>query len=353
MSKIKVGITIGDINGVGPEVIIKALSNRRILDMCIPIIYGSSKVISYYKNIVDSQNFQFSNIQDAGRAANHKVNLVNCWDDTVNIEMGKPTADGGKYAHIAMDKALQDAKDGKIHAIATAPINKAAMKMTSFPYPGHTEFFTDQTGASTSLMTMVSDDLKVAVCTNHIPVSEVSSQLSREVIVKKLKIFNKALINDFGLQKPTIAILGLNPHAGEEGNIGTEEQDYIRPLIIEAKKNGVMAVGPYAADGFFGSSQYAKVDGILAMYHDQGLIPFKALSFGNGVNVTAGLSIVRTSPDHGTAYDIVGQNKADASSMRNAIYTSIDIVKHRNEMMEISTERIERKASKPSESAAE
>ena len=342
MSKIKIGITIGDINGIGAEVIIRSLMNKKMLDLCIPIIYGSSKVLSYYKNIMDATDFQFSNITDATRPANGKINVINCWEENVNIEMGKASADSGKYAHIALDRAFNDVKAGHIDAVVTAPINKAAMKLVNFPYPGHTEFFTEKLNES-SLMTMVADDLRVALVTNHLPLKDVADKVNKETILKKLKIFNDSLTNDFGIQKPTIAVLGLNPHAGDEGAIGSEEQDIVRPVIIEAKKSGMMTMGPYSADGFFGSSQFQKVDGILAMYHDQGLVPFKAITFGTGVNVTTGLSIVRTSPDHGTAYDIVGKNKADGSSMRSAIYTAIDIVRSRKDWADMTSNTLVRR----------
>lgn len=368
MNKIKIGITIGDINGVGSEVIIRSLMNSKMLNHCIPIIYGSSKVIAYYKNVMGANDFQFSTISDAARPTPNKVNVLNCWDENINIEMGKASAESAKYAHIALDRAFNDVKAGLIDAVVTAPINKAAMKLVNFPYPGHTEFFTEKLNEGNSLMTMVADDLKVALVTNHLPLKDVTDKINKETILKKLNIFNQSLINDFGIQKPTIAILGLNPHAGDDGAIGAEEQDIIRPLIIESKKSGLLVMGPYSADGFFGSSQYQKVDGILAMYHDQGLIPFKAISFGNGVNVTAGLSIVRTSPDHGTAYDIVGQNKADGSSMRNAIYTAIDIVRYRKDWEEMTSNTVvkreirstsrgakysNKREPKPSEKAAE
>lgn len=353
MEKIKIGITIGDINGIGPEVIIKSLMNKRIYNFCIPIIYGSSKILSYYKNTLDELDFQYVNISDVTAPAHNKACVVNCWDDNVNIEMGKATEEGGKYAHIALDRALNDIKAGHIDAIVTAPINKAAMQLTNFPYPGHTEFFSENMQGETSLMTMVSNELKVALVTNHVALKDVAANVNKETVKKKLKIFNQSLINDFGISKPTIAVLGLNPHAGDEGAIGSEEQDFIKPLIIEAKKNGLFAMGPYSADGFFGSTQYQKVDGILAMYHDQGLVPFKAMSFGNGVNVTAGLSIVRTSPDHGTAYDIVGQNKASGDSMRTAIYTAIDIVKNRKEWKEMTANALGKREPKPSEEVAE
>ena len=341
MSKLKLGITIGDINGVGSEVIIKALSDERMLKQFTPIIYGSSKVLSYYKNIV-SDDFQFSSISAASSAKYNRINVLNCWEEKVDIEIGKATEESGKFAHIALDRAVRDFQDNQIDGIVTAPINKNAMKMANFPFPGHTEFIADKFKSSSSLMMMVSDALKVALVTNHEPVSNVASLITKESVTKKLKILNKTLIQDFGIEKPLIAVLGLNPHAGDDGAIGTEDDNEVRPAIVEAKKGGMTVMGPYPADGFFGSSQFKKFDAILAMYHDQGLIPFKALSFGNGVNFTAGLPMVRTSPDHGTAYDIAGKNMADASSIRSAIFQAIDIAKTRKDYHENRENQLQR-----------
>jgi len=329
MDKLRIGITIGDINGIGPEVIIKALSKNSKLKHCIPIIYGSSKVMAYHKNIVKNVDFHFSSISEVDSAYHSKINVLNCWDDTVNINIGMLTEEGGKYASLALERAVQDAKDGKLDAIVTAPINKKAMKMAGFQFPGHTEFLADRLETKNTLMMMVSDSMNVALVCNHTPIFEIKNEINRESITAKLKTLHKSLSQDFGIEKPTIAVLGLNPHAGDGGAIGAEEEEFIRPVIIEAKKNGVLAMGPYPADGFFGSSQFSKVDGILAMYHDQGLIPFKALSFGNGVNYTAGLPVVRTSPDHGTAYDLAGKDMANASSMRNALDLAIDLVNNK------------------------
>lgn len=324
----KIGITIGDINGVGIEVIIKALANEKMLDMFTPVIYGSAKAISYYKNIVNS-DINFVSNKDPQRASRNKINVVNCWDDTVNISVGQATKDSGKFAHIALDRAVQDLKDHKIDALVTAPINKNAMDPDRFPYAGHTEYLTKSFDVSQSLMFMVSEDLRIGVATNHIPVKEIPQHFTKELLKKKINIMELSLKRDFGIEKPTIAILGMNPHASDGGKLGTEEAEIIRPVIIEMKKGGRLVMGPFPADGFFGSGQYKKFDGILACYHDQGLIPFKTLSFGSGVNYTAGLPIVRTSPDHGTAYDIAGKNEADETSIRNAMYLAIDIVKNR------------------------
>ena len=334
MSKPKIGISIGDINGIGPEVIIKALSNKKILEQCTPIIYGSSKVMSYYKNIFKEYNFNFTTTSSAENVAHNKVSVVNCWEEDVEIKLGHATRDGGKSAYIAMDRATQDCMAGHIDAIVTAPINKQAMKMANFPHVGHTEYLTEATKSEGSLMMMVSDYLKVALVTNHLPVNEVSESISKKKILKKLKTLNKTLIEDFGLEKPIIAVLGLNPHAGDEGVIGKEDEETIKPAVAEAKRQDILATGPHPADGFFGSSQFKKVDAILAMYHDQGLVAFKALSFGSGVNYTGGLSIIRTSPDHGTAYDIVGKDEANPGSFRSALYLAIDACRQRKQYHE-------------------
>ncbi len=327
----KIGITIGDVNGVGPEVIIKALADPRILKSFTPIIYGSYKVLSYHKNIVKDSNINFHSIHNAKQALPNKINLVNCWEDNINITLGKSTEDGGKYAYIALDRALNEIKEGNIDAIVTAPINKNAMQLAKFPFPGHTEYFTSNDRAGQSIMVLVSDALKVALVTNHIPISSVASSITKELIIEKIKLLNKTLIQDFGYERPVISVLGLNPHASDDSVIGDEEERIIRPAIVEVKKQGIMVVGPYPADGFFGSSLWKKTDAVLAMYHDQGLIPFKALTFGSGTNITAGLSFIRTSPDHGTAFDIAGTNSADEASMIKAIFTAVEMVQNRKE----------------------
>ena len=339
MSKPKIGITIGDVNGIGPEVIIKSLIHESALKQFIPVIYASSKVLAYHKNIVEDKKFSFTTIPSPDKASYNRVNVINCWDEVVNITLSRATEEGGKYALMALERATEDLVSGQLDALVTAPINKQAMQMAGFEDVGHTEYLTKKLGGQ-SLMTMVSDDMKVALVTNHLPVSRVSETITQGLIEEKLDLFYNSLKVDFGIEKPVIAVLGLNPHAGDDGTIGTEDIEVIRPVIINAKKNGRMVVGPYPADGFFGSSQFVKVDGILAMYHDQGLIPFKALSFGSGVNFTAGLSVVRTSPDHGTAYDIAGKNEADPRSMMKAIFLSIDIIKNRNEYHESHADTI-------------
>jgi 4-hydroxythreonine-4-phosphate dehydrogenase len=349
---LKIGISIGDINGIGLEVIIKTLSNLAILDMCTPVIYGSTKVTAYHKNIVKSERFSFVSCQSAQRATLNKVNVVNCWNDNAQIDIGQTTEHGGIYAYMALDHMLTEAKEGHLDAVVTAPINKKAMSLANFPYPGHTEFFAKNLEGSNELMMLVSDRLKVSLCTTHIPLKEVAERITKELVLSKIKTLHQTLSRDFGIEKPVIGVLGLNPHASDEGTIGEEEENSIRPAIMEAKENGIMAMGPFPADGFFGSGKYSKVDAVLAMFHDQGLVPFKTICFGEGVNFTAGLSIVRTSPDHGTAFDIAGQNIADESSFRSALYLAIDLCRNRKDYNEMVENRIEKKT-KPSEEVEE
>jgi 4-hydroxythreonine-4-phosphate dehydrogenase len=328
---LKIGITIGDVNGIGPEVILKALSDERILEMFTPIIYGSSKVLSYHKNIIGGDsNVVIQNVMDASKAQAKKINVINCWEENVNITLGKVSEDGGKYAKLALERMVEDLKTKSIDGVVTAPINKAAMKMAGFKYPGHTEFFEKEFNKQ-GLMLMVSDTLRIGLVTNHIPISEVTSKVTKEQIVSKLKVFSESLKVTFGINRPNIAVLGLNPHAGDEGAIGDQEEKIIKPAILEMKKAGMFVAGPFPADGFFGSSSFKKFDGILAMYHDQGLIALKSLSFGDGVNFTAGIDCIRTSPDHGTAYDIAGNNMADEASFKKAIYLALDCIRNKKE----------------------
>jgi 4-hydroxythreonine-4-phosphate dehydrogenase len=342
MEKLKIGITIGDINGIGLEVILKTLAHEKILDISTPIIYGSSKIVSYHKNIV-GDHFDFFNTHGADKINHNKINIVNCWQENVNISLGKPTDLGGKYAFKSLEYATIDLKSGLIDALITAPINKEAMKMAGFPFTGHTEYLTKELGAEESLMFMINDNLRIGLVTNHIPIRDVAGSVTKELVIRKLQIMHDSLRIDFGIERPTIAILGLNPHAGDNGVIGNEEEKIIRPAIIELKKKGFFVFGPYPADGFFGSAQHRKFDGILAMYHDQGLIPFKALSFGEGVNFTAGLAGARTSPDHGTAYDIAGKGEADPSSFRKALFTAMEIARHRKQYAEMRANVLEKK----------
>jgi 4-phospho-D-threonate 3-dehydrogenase / 4-phospho-D-erythronate 3-dehydrogenase len=345
MEKLKIGITIGDLNGVGLEVILKTVADERILKLCTPIIYGSSKVVSYHKNIVQVE-FPFANIRAAEESEDGKVNVVNCWNENVNITLGRIGEAGGKYALLALEAATKALKYSEIDALVTAPINKKAMEMVGFTHVGHTEYITEQLGAKESLMFMVNDDLRVGLVTNHLPISKVAENVTRERIGAKINIMNETLKIDFNIERPTIAVLALNPHAGDEGAIGMEDEEIVRPAIEMAKERGIMAFGPFPADGFFGSGQHSKFDGILAMYHDQGLVAFKALSFGDGVNYTAGLTGVRTSPDHGTAFDIAGKNVADPSSFRKALFLAIDIAKNRAMYTEMTSNPLKSRSAK-------
>lgn len=340
MEKLKIGISIGDINGIGLEVILKTLGHPRITQICTPVLYGSSKVVSYHKNIVD-KDFEFFSVKEQKKLNNDKVNVVNCWQENVNITLGAPSTESGQFAIRSLEAATIDLKEGFVDALVTAPISKEAIKMADFPFPGHTEYLAEKLGnGNESLMLMVNDDLRVGLVTGHIPLSEVVKSINKKLVMNKIRAMHQALKMDFGIEKPTIAVLGLNPHAGDGGVLGQEEEKIIRPAVIELKKKGIIAMGPFAADGFFGSGNFKKYDGIVAMYHDQGLVPFKALSFGSGVNFTAGLSCVRTSPDHGTAFDLAGKNMANPSSFRQALYLAMDVTRNRRMYMEIQQNAI-------------
>jgi len=333
--KIKVGISIGDINGIGLEIIIKALADNRILAFCTPIVYGNTKVASYYRKNVGVSDFSFNVIQSADQANPKRANIINCWEDEVKITPGELTEAGGKYAFISLKRATQDLLDGSVDVLVTAPINKRNIHSEAFNFPAHTEYIQSMSGAQDVLMLMMGNGLRVGVATGHIPLEQVSKSLSKKLIVDKLRVFKQTLKNDFWIQKPKIAVLGLNPHAGDNGLLGTEEQDIIIPAIEEAQKEGIFCFGPYAADGFFAGTQYLTFDGILAMYHDQGLIPFKHIAGEDGINFTAGLPVIRTSPDHGTAFDIAGKNLASAHSFREAIFGAIRIFQNRQEQKEL------------------
>ncbi len=326
-----IGITIGDINGIGPEVIIKSLEDPRIIKQFTPVVYGSSKIISFYRKALNKEDFNYHQIPSLDKIHHKKVNILNVWNDEVEIKPGQANEKGGKYARLALQKATEDLKEGKIHAIATAPLSKELVQEDNFKFPGHTEYLTQQDDAKDSLMFLVHEGLRVGVVTGHVPLKEVSSKISQEKITSKLKIMIKSLKNDFGIKKPRVAVLGVNPHAGENGLLGDEEEKIINPVITQFKNEHHLVFGPFPADGFFGMANYKNFDGILAMYHDQGLVPFKTLAFESGVNYTAGLSFVRTSPDHGTAFAISGKNEADPTSFRNALYVANDIVNQRNE----------------------
>jgi 4-hydroxythreonine-4-phosphate dehydrogenase len=322
---------VGDINGIGPEVVIKALHDSRMLNLFTPVVYGSTRVLSFYKKLMNLDDFTYAHVKTPGQFAPKSVNVVNCWEEVIEINPGKPDAQAGKAAWLSLKQAVADLKNGLIDALVTAPINKQVIHGNDFPFRGHTEFLASYFSISEYLMMMVSEQLRVGLVTEHIPLKEVPLLLSRDRIHTRLLIMEQTLRREFGINKPRIAVLGLNPHAGDGGLLGTEDDQLIKPALDDLKNKGKLVFGPFAADGFFASGQYKRYDGILAMYHDQGLIPFKLLAFESGVNFTAGLPVVRTSPDHGTAYALAGKNAASESSMRQAIFTALDILQTRNE----------------------
>jgi 4-hydroxythreonine-4-phosphate dehydrogenase len=334
--KIKVGITQGDLNGVGYEVILKAFANPLMMELCTPIVYGSPKAAAYHSKAMELET-QFTIISDAVQASHNRLNILSCYDEEPKIELGQPSAEAGATALKSLEKALADYREGKIDVLVTAPINKKTIQSDDFHFPGHTEYIEAKVGdGQKALMVLMTADnaeglqpLRVALVTTHKPIREVADAITQEAIVEKVHILNESLKRDFRISGPRIAVLALNPHAGDDGLIGTEEQTVIKPAIEALSAEGIGVFGPYAADGFFGSGAYMHFDATLAMYHDQGLAAFKALSMSQGINYTAGLPIVRTSPDHGTAYDLAGKGIADETSMRQAIYAAIDIYRNR------------------------
>lgn len=309
----------------------KSLSDNRIVDQITPIIYGSTRVLSFYKKMVNIPDLSYNQVKTPGQYNPKNVNVVNCWEEVIEIKPGIASKEAGRASFLALKQACEDLKAGHLDALVTAPIDKQSIHSENFPFKGHTEYLTQFFGAAESLMFMVSDELKVSVVTEHVSVKEVTGLITKAKIEAKIKILEQSLKKDFLIGKPRIAVLGLNPHAGDSGLIGEEDHDIIAPVVIDLKNKGKLVYGPFAADGFFGTKSYLKFDAVLAMYHDQGLIPFKTIAFEEGVNFTAGLPIVRTSPDHGTAYAIAGKDQADETSMRLAIYKASDIFKHREE----------------------
>ncbi|WP_066831439.1 4-hydroxythreonine-4-phosphate dehydrogenase PdxA [Rufibacter ruber] len=328
--KPRIGITIGDVAGIGPEVILKTFADNRVLHFCTPVVYGTAAALNKYRKLLALENFSFHTIQAFDQLHFKKLNVLNVQEEEIDFTPGVPTPATGAIARTALLRAAQDLKDGHIQAIVTAPIDKDNTQGEGFQFPGHTEFFTTFFNAPESLMFLVSSSgLRVATVTGHLPLKDVANTLTPELLIRKLTILDNSLRKDFGIQKPKIAVLGLNPHAGENGLLGSEETELILPVIEQLKNKGNLVFGPFPADGYFGTRSYQKFDATLALYHDQGLIPFKTLAFENGVNFTAGLPIVRTSPDHGTAYDIAGQNKADETSFREALFAAVDILRSR------------------------
>jgi 4-hydroxythreonine-4-phosphate dehydrogenase len=324
-----IGFTCGDLNGIGIELIIKSLEDHRILETCIPIVFANNKSINFYRKTLPEINFTYNSTKDFSKLSFKQVNVFNCWEEEVVITPGVLNEIGGKYALLSLQSAVAALKDGNIGALVTAPIHKKNIQSVAFNYSGHTPYLKAFFQAKDVAMLMVADNMRIGLLTEHIPITEIGKFITKENIVSKLHTINQCLQKDFGIDKPRIAVMGLNPHAGDEGLIGEEEITVIKPTIKELKQSGMMVFGPYSADAFFARGQYEKFDAVLALYHDQGLIPFKSLAIGEGVNYTAGLNVVRTSPDHGTAFDIAGKDKADASSFLAAIFEAIDIVRRR------------------------
>ncbi|MDD3511878.1 MAG: 4-hydroxythreonine-4-phosphate dehydrogenase PdxA [Fermentimonas sp.] len=328
---IKVGITHGDVNGVGYEILMKTFSDIRMLELIHPIIYGSSKSASYHRKLLNNNSVNFNIINSVEESREGRINLLNCIKDETRIDIGTATAEAGESAYIALDCATKDLKENNIDVLVTLPINKDTIQSDQFKFPGHTEFLEERFAGEgeKALMIMATQTMRVALATTHIPLKDVSSALSKELIAEKIRTLNNTLKRDFSIDAPRIAVLGLNPHAGENGLLGKEEEEIIAPVVKEAQEEWILCAGPYAADGFFGSGRFKEFDAILAMYHDQGLIPFKTMAMDMGVNYTAGLPIIRTSPDHGTAYDIAGKNEASDESFRQSIYMAVDIYRNR------------------------
>lgn len=336
--RIRVGITHGDINGIGYEVILKALADNRTIELFTPVIYGHSRVASFYKKHLNAAEPNLNLVKDASQAHPKRCNIINCTENDLQLDPGKSTAVAGEAAFLALEMAVNDLKNDLIDVLVTAPINKQNIQSATFDFPGHTEYLSARFGDEEPLMLMVWNELRVGTITGHIPLEQVSEKINVDLVVKKLMILNKSLYYDFGIRKPKIAVLGLNPHAGDGGLLGSEENEVIIPAIKKARQDsGVLGYGPFAADGFFGSGSWKKYDAVLAMYHDQGLAPFKSLAFDAGVNYTAGLACVRTSPAHGTAYDLAGKNVASEEAFRQAIYLAIDVVRNRRQQMEIES----------------
>lgn len=333
-SKPVIGITCGDLNGIGIELIIKTFADNRILEHCTPLIFASNKSINFYRKSIPEVTFNYQSVKDLNRPNPKQVNVYNCWEEEVIIIPGQMNETGGKYAVKSLKSAVQALKENKIDGLVTAPIHKKNIQSAEFSFTGHTPFLKSYFGVNDVVMMLFAGNFRVALVTEHIPVHEIAKHITKEAILSKLNIIHQSLQRDFGIDKPRIAVLGLNPHAGDEGLIGNEEEAIIKPAIKEAKNNNLLVVGPYSADAFFARRSFERFDAVLAMYHDQGLIPFKTLAIGDGVNYTAGLPVIRTSPDHGVAFDIAGKNKADITSFMTAVFECVDIINRRNEYTE-------------------
>jgi 4-hydroxythreonine-4-phosphate dehydrogenase len=334
--RIRVGITHGDINGISYEIIIKALQDQRFAELYTVLVYGSSKVASYHKKVLNINDFNFNLVKKADQAHARRANIVNIHEEEVKIDLGLSTPVAGELSLMALEAACDDLQKNHIDVVVTAPINKKNIQSPGFEFPGHTEYFAAKFNTSEYLMLMINSVMRIGVVTGHIPISQVPQALTEDLILRKIKVLNHSLMRDFGIVKPRIAVLALNPHAGDEGLIGNEDSTVIQPAIEKAYSQNILAFGPYPADGFFGSAAYRGFDGILAMYHDQGMVPFKLMSFDEGVNFTAGLPIIRTSPAHGTAYDLAGKNEASPEAFKSALYMACDIFQHRVEFDELT-----------------
>ena len=336
---IKVGISIGDINGIGVEIILKTFQDARMLELCTPILFASNRTISVHKKELNI-NTQIYSIENISKAVNGKINVLNVWKEDISVNFGKETNEGGNYAFLSLQAAVKALQKNEIDVLVTAPINKHNIQSDNFNFNGHTEFL-EANLEGESLMILMNDEFKIGLITGHIPVQKIAETITAELIIKKVNLMYNSLIQDFEIRKPKIAVLGLNPHCGDHGVIGTEDDEIVKPTLEQLQSEGKLVYGPYSSDSFFGSEAYKNFDGILAMYHDQGLAPFKALSFGNGVNFTAGLNKIRTSPDHGTAYEIAGKGMANHNSFKQALYTALDIFKSRKEHNELIQNKLE------------
>ena len=334
--KIRLGISVGDINGIGLEVIMKAFSDNRIFDLCTPVVYASSNYAMAYQKEMGMKNFSFNFVKPNAKIISKRANLINCWEGDVKLNLGEETTEGGAYALKSLTAAVEALKKGEVDALVTAPINKHNIQSEEFNFPGHTEYLAKEFDGGDALMFMIANSLRIGVVTGHIPIADVASAISEEKILNKVEQIENSLKSDFKIRKPKIAVLGLNPHSGDKGVIGKEDEEIIIPAVKKAFDSGKLVYGPYSADSFFASDAFTQFDAVLAMYHDQGLIPFKTMSFNKGVNFTAGLSIVRTSPDHGTAYDLAGKNEAHESSFREAVYTACKVYKNRKEFLNLN-----------------
>ena len=345
--RVRVGITHGDVNGIGYEIIIKTLQDQRLMELYTIVVYGSSKVASYHRKALNINDFNFNLVKKADQAHPRRPNIVNIHDEEIKIDLGKSTSIAGELSFLSLEAATEDLLKNNIDVVVTAPINKKNIQSPGFTFPGHTEYFARKFNSENYLMLMINNVLRIGVVTGHIPLGKVKETLTEELILNKIQVLNHSLMRDFGIVKPRIAILALNPHAGDDGLLGTEEKTIILPAIDKAYSQNILAYGPYPADGFFGASNFKSFDGILAMYHDQGMVPFKLMSFDEGVNFTAGLPFIRTSPAHGTAYDLAGKNEASPESFRNALYLAGDIFMHRMEYDELHANQLHAAGNQP------